>query len=75
MTLSYHVPVEARRGTMLEGGLSADGARGAMERFGPLKVVLQTIPAIYANHKVHSRAPSRSGFLTNSFIGNGYHRN
>lgn len=75
LNLFYCVPVakRAHRDTMLEGDLT-DVARGAMERFGPLKVVLGTIPAIYANHKVHQQAPSWNRFLTNSFIGNHHYR-
>ena len=36
------------------GGVSIrdDAAEEATERFGPLKVVLGTIPAVYANFKV-----------------------
>lgn len=51
----HHVPVakRARRGTLLEG------TSEAAEKFGPLKVVLGAIPAVYANREVRSQPPSR----------------
>ena len=43
----------ARKGTLLgDVTTQADGARVFTERFGPLKVVLGTIPAFYANSEV-----------------------
>ena len=48
LTPSYRVPAakRARKGTLL------GGANEAAEKFGPLKVVLGAIPAVFANRKV-----------------------
>ena len=49
LALTHRAPVvkEAREGTSLEG------VEGDTEKkFGPLKAVLERIPALYANHEV-----------------------
>ena len=54
LALSHHVPVakRARKGTLLEE------EKEATKKFGPLKVVLGTIPAIFANRQVRFQSPS-----------------
>ena len=49
LAITYRTPVAkgAREGTSL-GGVEGDTEK----KFGPLKVVLEGIPALYANHKV-----------------------
>lgn len=54
LALLHHVPVAKRAG---RGTLFGD-PKEAAEKFGPLKVVLGTIPAVYANHEVRSHLPS-----------------
>ena len=51
----YLLPVVkiARKGTLL-GGLNED-----TETFGPLKVILQAIPALFANRDVRLRSPTQ----------------
>ena len=51
----------ARKGTLL------GNANEAKEKFGPLKVVLGTIPAVYANREVRSKPPSHNSPLTSEF--------
>ena len=60
---------------MLEGfTIHDDAAKEAMEGFGPLKVVLGSIPALYANLEVSLRPPTQSPSLTNASAGNHHHR-
>ena len=55
----------ARKGTLL-GGLNED-----TETFGPLKVILQAIPALFANRDVRLRSPTQwHSPLTGTFSGN-----
>ena len=63
--LIYRVPVakRARRATML-------GGEASTERFGPLKVVLGAIAALYANREVRLVSPAPSSRLMNAFPGN-----
>ena len=56
---------------MLEGFTTYDdAAKEAAEGFGPLKVVLGSIPALYANLEVRLRPPAQSSSLTNASAGN-----
>ena len=65
--LAHHVPVaEATHRNLPRGDV-----KGAMGKFGPLRVVLGTIPAVYANHKVHQQPLSQILLLTNKFSGIG----
>ena len=63
--LIYRVPAakRARSATLLGGEV-------ATERFGPLKVVLGAIPALYANREVRLVSPALSSPLVNAFPGN-----
>ena len=65
LALIYRVPVakRARRATLPEG-------EAAKEGFGPLKVVLGAIPALYANREVPSVPLAPSSPLLNAFPGN-----
>ena len=65
LALIYRAPVEkrARRGTLL-------GGEAATERFGPLKVVLGAIPALYSNREVRLVSPAPTSPLVNAFTGN-----
>jgi hypothetical protein len=64
LTLSHHVPAakRAREGTLL------GDASEATEKFGPLKFVLGSIPALFANREVcgisHSEDSVDKRFLT-----------
>ena len=63
----HDVPVaeRARRGTLL------GGAQDDTEKFGPLKVVLGTIIALYANHHEVRLKPRAQHFpFTNTLPGN-----
>ena len=64
LALVHHVPVAKRAG---KGTLLGDGEE-AIEKFGPLKVVLGAIPAVYANREVRSQPPSRNYPLTKAFL-------
>lgn len=63
LALFHHLPVakRARKGTLLGDATEAAG------KFGPLKVVLGAIPAVYANREVRSRPSSRNPLLTREF--------
>jgi hypothetical protein len=65
LTLIYRVPVATRahRATLL-------GGEAATERFGPLKVILEAIPALYSNREVCLVSPAPSSPLLNAFPGN-----
>ena len=67
LALIYRVPAakRARSATLL-------GGEAATERFGPLKVVLGAIPALYANSEVRLVSPAPSSPLLNAFPGNHY---
>ena len=55
---------------MLKGfTIHDDAAKEATERFGPLKVVLGSIPALYANSEVCLRPPAQSSSLMNASAG------
>ena len=58
--LLHHTPAakRARRGTLL------GDQKEATEKFGTLKVVLGTVPAVYANREVRSYLPSKYSPLT-----------
>ena len=64
----HDVPVakRARRGTLL------GGAQDDTEKFGPLKVVLGAIPALYANHEVRLKPHARNFHFTKTLPGNRY---
>ena len=47
-----------------------DAAKGTTEGFGTLKVILGSIPALYANFEVRLRPPAQHNSLTNAFAGN-----
>ena len=70
LAFAHDVPVaeRARRGTLL------GGAQGDTEKFGPLKVVLGAIPAIYANHEVRLKPCAQHSPFTNTLLGNCCHR-
>ena len=63
LALIYRLLVakKARKGTLLEG------ATDATEGFGPLKVVLGAIPAIYANREVCIQPSAQNYPLLNAF--------
>ena len=63
--LIYRVPAakRARSATLL-------GGEAVTERFGPLKVVLGAIPALYANREVRLVSPAPSSSPVNAFSGN-----
>ena len=65
LALIYRVPAakRARSATLL-------GGEAATERFGPLKVVLGAIPALYANREVRLVSSAPSSPLVNEFPGN-----
>ena len=46
------VTEDAREGSSLED------TKGAIEKFGPLKVVLRAIPDVYADHEVRQPPPN-----------------
>ena len=55
---------------MLEGfTIHDDAAKGTTEGFGTLKVVLGSIPALYANFEVRLRPPAQHTSLTNASAG------
>ena len=55
---------------MLEGfNIHDDAAREATEGFGLLKVILGSIPALYANLEVRLRPPAQISSLTNASAG------
>ena len=63
LTLTHRASVakEAREGTSLPG------AEGDTEKkFGPLKAVLERIPALYANHEVRLKLSAQASPLTNT---------
>ena len=64
--LIYHVLVakRARRATLLGGG------EAATEKFGPLKIVLEAIPALYANREVCLAPPTPGSPLVKTLPGN-----
>ena len=66
LAFAHDVPVvkRARRGTLL-GGVQDD-----TEKFGPLKVVLGTIVALYANHEVRLKPRAQCFPFTNALPGN-----
>ena len=66
LAFAHDVPVvkRARRGTLL-GGVQDD-----TEKFGPLKVVLGTIVALYANHEVCLKPRAQHFPFTNTLPGN-----
>ena len=63
LALTNRAPVAkgAREGTSL-AGVESDTEK----KFGPLKVVLEAIPALYANHEVRLRL--RSSFPFDEYI-------
>ena len=65
LALIYRVPVEkrARRATL-------PGGEAATERFGPLKVVLGAIPALYSNREVRLAYLAPTSPSVNAFLGN-----
>ena len=68
LTLTHRASVakEAREGTSLPG------AEGDTEKkFGPLKAVLERIPALYANHEVRLKLSAQASPLTNT-LAEGY---
>ena len=62
LALTYRAPVAkvTREGTSLEG------VDGNTEKFGPLKVVLGSIPPLYANHEVRLKISAQASPLTNT---------
>ena len=64
--IPHRVPVAEGyyKGTSLE--VAGEAAGEAAEKFGPLKVALNSIPPLYANHQVRQQSPWYSP-LTNSF--------
>ena len=62
LALAYRAPVakRARKGTLLEG------VGGNGEKFGPLKVALGAIPALYANREVRLKLSAQASPLTNT---------
>ena len=65
LAFAHDAPVaeKARRGTLL------GGAQNDAEKFGPLKVVLGAIPAIYANHEVRLKPRAQRFPFTNTLPG------
>ena len=57
------VAERARQGKLIKD------AKEEAEKFGPLKVVLRAIPAVYADHGVRHQHPSHNPPLTSSFSG------
>lgn len=54
--LTVLVAMGVRKGSLLKGtAFHADDKTKALERFGPLKSVLEAIPTVYANDKVRSQ--------------------
>jgi len=51
------------------GGILSDVAIGASDSFGPLKAILGTISAIYANYKVRLQSFTWNTLLTHPCIG------
>ena len=80
MTVSTHflrplVVKRARKGTLLgDFTTQADAAKVATERFGPLKLILGTIPAFCANATVRWQPSTRNSSLTNASIVDCRHR-
>lgn len=61
----------ARKDTLLGDAITQVGAtEQAAERFGPLKVILGAIPAVYANLEVCIRLCAQNPPLTSAFAGN-----
>ena len=59
---------------MLEGfTIYDDAAKEVTEGFGTLKVVLGSIPALYANFEVRLRPLAQNSSLTNASAGNRHH--
>ena len=56
LTHDVQVAKRARTGALLEG------VEGDAEKFGPLKIVLEAILALYANHEVRLNPYSTSPF-------------
>ena len=56
LALAYRAPAAkgARKGTLLEG------VGGNTEKFGPLKVTLGGIPALYANREVRLKLSAQA---------------
>ena len=61
--LFHRLPVANEGSKDLLLGDAREGAGG----FGPLKVVLRAIPAVYANHEVRKQPPFQDSTLTNTF--------
>ena len=63
LALAYRAPVakRARKDTLLKDG-------GSTEKFGPLKVVLGAIPALYANREVRLKLSTKASPLTNTLV-------
>ena len=53
-TVGSHLSCTAAKGTR-EGTLLAGVEDDTEKKFGPLKVILEGIPALYANHEVRSK--------------------
>jgi hypothetical protein len=70
LALFHRVPVEKRA---REGSLLGD-SREATEKFGPLKVVLGEIPALYAHREVRSHPSSQTSPLIKTLLTGVCHR-
>ena len=65
------VAKRARKGTVLDDfTIHDDTSKGTTEGFGTLKVVLGSIPALYANFQVRLRPPAQNTSLTGASAGN-----
>ena len=62
LALAYCVPVAKG----YDEGALLEGVRGETEKFGPLKAVLESIPALYANHEVRLKLSAQASPLTNT---------
>ena len=68
------IPIDIRRDVVLKRvTIRDDAAKEAAGTFGPLKVVLGAIPALYANSEVRLRSPTQNTSLTNTSAGNHHH--
>ena len=61
LAFAYDLPVAKR---------ARRGAQDDTEKFGPLKVVLGAIPALYANHEVRLKPRAQRFPFTNTLPGN-----
>ena len=61
----HHFPVAGA----IDRNLPPGDVEEAIERFGPLRDVLEAIPTVYASQEVRRKSPSQTPLLTNKFPG------